>query len=59
MGLSYDLVAKKPGNELKIYLVLFVFEDYRYKKDELFKRLKVTTFAQLVCTDPSLASKTF
>ncbi|NWS77545.1 CEP41 protein, partial [Crotophaga sulcirostris] len=32
------------------YVVLFsfVFEDYRYKKDELFKRLKVTTFAQLV-----------
>lgn len=26
-----------------------VFSDYRYKKDELFKRLKVTTFAQLVC----------
>lgn len=24
------------------------FSDYRYKKDELFKRLKVTTFAQLV-----------
>ncbi|KAG8138515.1 hypothetical protein E2320_004414, partial [Naja naja] len=22
---------------------------YRYKKDELFKRLKVSTFAQLVC----------
>lgn len=52
-------MSKKAGNELKIYLVLFVFEDYRYKKDELFKRLKVTTFAQLVSTDPSLASKTF
>lgn len=23
-------------------------KDYRYKRDELFKRLKVTTFAQLV-----------
>ena len=26
----------------------FVFSDYRYRKDEIFKRLKVTTFAQLV-----------
>lgn len=25
-----------------------IFLDYRYRKDELFKRLKVTTFAQLV-----------
>lgn len=51
---------KTPGNELKIDFVLcFVFEDYRYKKDELFKRLKVTTFAQLVSTDPSLPSKIF
>ena len=24
------------------------FADYRYRKDEIFKRLKVTTFAQLV-----------
>lgn len=29
------------------------FSDYRYKKDELFKRLKVTTFAQLVSWRPS------
>lgn len=37
----------------KIYFfICFVFSpffsDYRYRKDEIFKRLKVTTFAQLV-----------
>uniref|UniRef100_A0A8D2IPK5 Uncharacterized protein n=1 Tax=Varanus komodoensis TaxID=61221 RepID=A0A8D2IPK5_VARKO len=32
--------------------------NYRYKKDELFKRLKVTTFAQLVCKSvPLLVSQ--
>ncbi|XP_057244549.1 centrosomal protein of 41 kDa, partial [Malurus melanocephalus] len=36
----------------------FVFEDYRYKKDELFKRLKVTTFAQLVIQVASLSNET-
>ncbi|NXT33818.1 CEP41 protein, partial [Pelecanoides urinatrix] len=45
---------------LTIYVVLFcfVFEDYRYKKDELFKRLKVTTFAQLVIQVASLSDET-
>ncbi|XP_064512717.1 centrosomal protein of 41 kDa isoform X1 [Pseudopipra pipra] len=32
--------------------------DYRYKKDELFKRLKVTTFAQLVLQVASLSDET-
>ncbi|XP_029869445.1 centrosomal protein of 41 kDa isoform X3 [Aquila chrysaetos chrysaetos] len=32
--------------------------DYRYKKDELFKRLKVTTFAQLVIQVASLSDET-
>ncbi|NXJ72140.1 CEP41 protein, partial [Rostratula benghalensis] len=32
--------------------------DYRYKKDELFKRLKVTTFAQLVVQVASLSDET-
>uniref|UniRef100_A0ACB8FMB3 Uncharacterized protein n=1 Tax=Sphaerodactylus townsendi TaxID=933632 RepID=A0ACB8FMB3_9SAUR len=31
--------------------------DYRYKKDELFKRLKVTTFAQLVIQVASLSDE--
>ncbi|NXX83073.1 CEP41 protein, partial [Urocolius indicus] len=32
--------------------------DYRYKKDELFKRLRVTTFAQLVIQVASLSDET-
>ncbi|NXO65862.1 CEP41 protein, partial [Phainopepla nitens] len=32
--------------------------DYRYKKDELFKRLKVTTLAQLVLQVASLSNET-
>ncbi|KAI2547914.1 centrosomal protein 41, partial [Homo sapiens] len=32
--------------------------DYRYKKDELFKRLKVTTFAQLIIQVASLSDQT-
>ncbi|NXC42774.1 CEP41 protein, partial [Penelope pileata] len=32
--------------------------NYRYKKDELFKRLKVTTFAQLVIQVASLSDET-
>ncbi|NXD87616.1 CEP41 protein, partial [Halcyon senegalensis] len=35
-----------------------VSEDYRYKKDELFKRLKVTTLAQLVVQVASLSDET-
>uniref|UniRef100_A0A8C5JR74 Uncharacterized protein n=1 Tax=Junco hyemalis TaxID=40217 RepID=A0A8C5JR74_JUNHY len=44
------------GNSLSKYMEKLeeIKRNYRYKKDELFKRLKVTTFAQLVCTDPSL-----
>ncbi|KAM8982567.1 centrosomal protein of 41 kDa isoform X1 [Sarcophilus harrisii] len=33
-------------------------KNYRYKKDELFKRLKVTTFAQLVIQVASLSDQT-
>ncbi|KFU85174.1 Centrosomal protein of 41 kDa, partial [Chaetura pelagica] len=33
-------------------------QDYRYRKDELFKRLKVTTFAQLVIQVASLSDET-
>ena len=29
-------------------MLLCYCTDYRYRKDEIFKRLKVTTFAQLV-----------
>ncbi|MGH0152793.1 UNVERIFIED_CONTAM: hypothetical protein FKN15_023708, partial [Acipenser sinensis] len=36
--------------------VLFL-ADYRYKKDELFKRLKVTTFAQLVIQVASVSDQ--
>lgn len=51
---------QKLGIKWKIHIVLFCFlEDYRYKKDELFKRLKVTTFAQLVRIDPCLASPSY
>ncbi|KAM6306970.1 LOW QUALITY PROTEIN: centrosomal protein of 41 kDa-like [Podargus strigoides] len=37
---------------------LFIFQDYRYRKEELFKRLKVTTFAQLVIQVASLPDET-
>uniref|UniRef100_A0A8D0L1G1 Centrosomal protein 41 n=1 Tax=Sphenodon punctatus TaxID=8508 RepID=A0A8D0L1G1_SPHPU len=39
------------GNSLTKYTERLeeIKRNYRYKKDELFKRLKVTTFAQLVC----------
>ncbi|XP_033050736.1 centrosomal protein of 41 kDa isoform X7 [Trachypithecus francoisi] len=33
-------------------------KNYRYKKDELFKRLKVTTFAQLIIQVASLSDQT-
>lgn len=35
---------------LDLFVLFFpvFFLDYRYRKDEIFKRLKVTTFAQLV-----------
>lgn len=36
-------------HHLKCMFIIYIFfPDYRYRKDELFKRLKVTTFAQLV-----------
>ena len=31
-----------------VWDLMFFLTDYRYRKDEIFKRLKVTTFAQLV-----------
>lgn len=34
--------------DLSICFLFLFFSDYRYRKDEIFKRLKVTTFAQLV-----------
>lgn len=37
-----------PQGSEKVKLTLHSVSDYRYKKGELFKRLKVTTFAQLV-----------
>lgn len=33
---------------LKNSLFHCIFPDYRFKKDEIFKRMKVTTFVQLV-----------
>ncbi|XP_071961695.1 centrosomal protein of 41 kDa-like isoform X2 [Antedon mediterranea] len=40
----------RPSNVklLRNRLTLKVLKDYRYKKDEIFKRMKVTTFVQLV-----------
>ncbi|NXU16580.1 CEP41 protein, partial [Pardalotus punctatus] len=48
------------GNSLSKYMEKLeeIKRNYRYKKDELFKRLKVTTFAQLVIQVASLSSET-
>ncbi|XP_059703604.1 centrosomal protein of 41 kDa isoform X1 [Haemorhous mexicanus] len=48
------------GNSLSKYMEKLeeIKRNYRYKKDELFKRLKVTTFAQLVLQVASLSSET-
>ncbi|NXW61678.1 CEP41 protein, partial [Eurystomus gularis] len=48
------------GNSLTKYMEKLeeMKRNYRYKKDELFKRLKVTTFAQLVIQVASLSDET-
>ncbi|KAM6090440.1 centrosomal protein of 41 kDa isoform 1-T1 [Theristicus caerulescens] len=48
------------GNSLTKYTEKLeeIKRNYRYKKDELFKRLKVTTFAQLVIQVASLSDET-
>ncbi|NXF72962.1 CEP41 protein, partial [Sclerurus mexicanus] len=48
------------GNSLSKYMERLeeIKRNYRYKKDELFKRLKVTTFAQLVLQVASLSNET-
>ncbi|XP_065510918.1 centrosomal protein of 41 kDa [Caloenas nicobarica] len=48
------------GNSLTKYAEKLeeIKRNYRYKKDELFKRLKVTTFAQLVIQVASLSDET-
>ncbi|XP_064277709.1 centrosomal protein of 41 kDa isoform X1 [Passer domesticus] len=48
------------GNSLSKYMEKLeeIKRNYRYKKDELFKRLKVTTFAQLVLQVASLSNET-
>ncbi|NXK91291.1 CEP41 protein, partial [Formicarius rufipectus] len=47
------------GDSLSKYMEKLeeIKRNYRYKKDELFKRLKVTTFAQLVLQVASLSSE--
>ncbi|NXC04923.1 CEP41 protein, partial [Orthonyx spaldingii] len=48
------------GHSLSKYMEKLeeIKRNYRYKKDELFKRLKVTTFAQLVIQVASLSNET-
>ncbi|XP_066174994.1 centrosomal protein of 41 kDa [Sylvia atricapilla] len=48
------------GNSLSRYMEKLeeIKRNYRYRKDELFKRLKVTTFAQLVLQVASLSNET-
>ncbi|NXM74970.1 CEP41 protein, partial [Serilophus lunatus] len=48
------------GHSLSKYMEKLeeIKRNYRYKKDELFKRLKVTTFAQLVIQVASLSDET-
>ncbi|NXQ19180.1 CEP41 protein, partial [Peucedramus taeniatus] len=48
------------GHSLSKYMEKLeeIKRNYRYKKDELFKRLKVTTFAQLVLQVASLSNET-
>uniref|UniRef100_G3TS38 Centrosomal protein of 41 kDa n=1 Tax=Loxodonta africana TaxID=9785 RepID=G3TS38_LOXAF len=70
----YSLSSKKKKNSIYLFKKLFLFvgnsmtkytekleeikKNYRYKKDELFKRLKVTTLAQLVIQVASLSDQT-
>lgn len=48
------------GNSMTKYIEKLeeIKKNYRYKKDELFKRIKVTTFAQLVIQVASLSDQT-
>lgn len=47
-----DIVEKKYDhfNSYQIMITIVpCLTDYKYKKDEIFKRMKVTTLVQLVC----------
>ncbi|KAG8542098.1 hypothetical protein GDO81_027465, partial [Engystomops pustulosus] len=48
------------GNSMTKYMekIEEIKRNYRYKKDELFKRIKVTTFAQLVLQVASVSDET-
>uniref|UniRef100_A0A673STH9 Centrosomal protein 41 n=1 Tax=Suricata suricatta TaxID=37032 RepID=A0A673STH9_SURSU len=52
------LTRRIPQNPRYQHIKSRLDTDYRYKKDELFKRLKVTTFAQLVIQVASLSDQT-
>uniref|UniRef100_A0A8C8XSR7 Centrosomal protein 41 n=1 Tax=Panthera leo TaxID=9689 RepID=A0A8C8XSR7_PANLE len=52
------LTKRIPQNPRYQHIKSRLDTDYRYKKDELFKRLKVTTFAQLVIQVASLSDQT-
>ncbi|XP_036905082.1 centrosomal protein of 41 kDa isoform X2 [Sturnira hondurensis] len=52
------LTKRIPQNPKYQHIKSRLDTDYRYKKDELFKRLKVTTFAQLVIQVASLSDQT-
>ncbi|XP_044102508.1 centrosomal protein of 41 kDa isoform X2 [Neovison vison] len=56
----YFLADQIHGNSMTKYTEKLeeIKKNYRYKKDELFKRLKVTTFAQLVIQVASLSDQT-
>ncbi|XP_065795501.1 centrosomal protein of 41 kDa isoform X2 [Muntiacus reevesi] len=66
--LSTDQLSSRPSaqlhrrgcNSMTKYIEKLeeIKKNYRYKKDELFKRLKVTTFAQLVIQVASLSDQT-
>ncbi|XP_044534236.1 centrosomal protein of 41 kDa isoform X3 [Gracilinanus agilis] len=51
------LTKRIPQNPKYQHVKTRLDTDYRYKKDELFKRLKVTTFAQLVIQVASLSDQ--
>ncbi|XP_011851246.1 PREDICTED: centrosomal protein of 41 kDa isoform X4 [Mandrillus leucophaeus] len=52
------LMKRIPQNPRYQHVKSRLDTDYRYKKDELFKRLKVTTFAQLIIQVASLSDQT-
>uniref|UniRef100_A0A8D1YW73 Rhodanese domain-containing protein n=1 Tax=Sus scrofa TaxID=9823 RepID=A0A8D1YW73_PIG len=52
------LTKRIPQNPKYQHIKSRLDTDYRYKKDELFKRLKVTTFAQLVIQVATLSDQT-